>query len=81
MAKKHFSRDLPLETGNPAENLWNVHEMALFLRKSAHAVYKMVERRQIPYFKVRQAVRFNPVAIRAWLQRHAVRPDPSWDGR
>lgn len=65
----------------PSDGLWDVRDMARFLKKSAAAVFKCVERRQLPFLKLGQAVRFDPVAVRAWLARHAVPPDGPRHGR
>ena len=75
--KRPITSGGPLEVQPPSEHLWNVHEVAEFLRKSPHAVYKMAERRQIPFLKIRSAIRFDPVTIRAWVSRHSVSPDPN----
>ncbi len=71
----------PRSSGNPIlaleplpEQLWNIGDLAKYLRKSTHAVYKMVERGQIPYVKIEQAVRFNPPVIREWIARLSIPP-------
>lgn len=56
------------------ESLWNVRDLAAFLATSAHAVYKLVERRQIPHIRLGCKILFDPNAIRAWLNDHLVNP-------
>lgn len=83
-AKRSRPSDVPLSPEIPVarfEALWDVKDMASFLKKTPAAVYKAVERRELPYLKLRQAVRFDPIAVRAWLDRHAVPPDPTRRGR
>jgi excisionase family DNA binding protein len=46
--------------------------MAAYIRKTEHAIYKMVERGQIPCVKLGQALRFDPAAIQAWIHEHSI---------
>jgi excisionase family DNA binding protein len=79
------SQGHPIPSPEPLpEQLWQVGDLAKYFRKSRHAIYKMVERRQLPFVKVGQAVRFNPPVIREWIARHSVAPispRPSVDRR
>jgi excisionase family DNA binding protein len=52
--------------------LWNVGEVAAFLRTSAGAVYKLVERRGIPHVRLGRRVLFDSRAIHKWIERHHV---------
>lgn len=82
VTRRQHSGNHPVEAlpGPQPEHLWDVGETAAFIRKSCRGVYKMVERRQIPYLKIGAAVRFDPAEIRAWVHQYAVPPDPGWIG-
>ena len=60
------------ENGN---RLWNVRDLATFLATSAHAVYKLVERRQVPFVRLGRKILFDPDIIRTWINQHAVTPE------
>ncbi|UCG51022.1 MAG: helix-turn-helix domain-containing protein [Candidatus Latescibacterota bacterium] len=49
--------------------LWTVDEVARFLRCSKDAIYRMVERQEIPHIRVfkRKGLRFRPEEIEGWL--------------
>jgi len=57
---------------NRAESLWSVIEVALFLNASRDAIYKLVERKQIPHIRLGRKIVFDPVRIRKWLEAHAI---------
>ena len=78
MRRRPHPDPLPPGVHSEPETLWNVHEAAAFLRKTPDGVYKMVERRQVPFLKIRQALRFDPPTLRAWALRHAVPANPEW---
>lgn len=51
------------------ERLWTVDDVCNFLGYKRNAVYQLIYRRRIPCIKLsKKAVRFDPVAIRKWLQ-------------
>jgi excisionase family DNA binding protein len=54
------------------ESLWNVADAAAFLNTSRNAVYKLVERKQIPHFRLGRKVLFDPAKLRRWLEDHHV---------
>ena len=56
-----------------AESLWTVGDLALFLKISPNAAYKLVERRRIPHIRLNRKVLFDPQTIRNWLNQHAVK--------
>lgn len=64
---KHVSDD-------QIETLWEVSDVALFLKKTPDALYKMVERRQIPYIKISRRVYFDRDEIKKWLLKQTVKP-------
>lgn len=57
---------------NRAEALWNVAEVGAFLNASREAIYKLVERKQIPHIRLGRKIVFDPVRIRKWLETHTV---------
>jgi predicted DNA-binding transcriptional regulator AlpA len=63
------------ENGHPLkiEPLWNVKDLCSFLKTSANAVYKLVERKQVPHIRLNRKVLFDPQTIRNWLNQHAVK--------
>lgn len=56
----------------PESGLWTVQDMAVFLRTTPAAVFKSVERRQIPHIRLGRRILFDPAAVREWLGRHQV---------
>lgn len=50
------------------EHLWKVADVARFLRCSTSYVYKAVERGELPVIRFGAMVRFNPEAIRTFVQ-------------
>jgi len=56
------------------DRLWNVRDLASYLHTTEHAVYKLVERRQVPVIRLGRKILFHPKAIRAWLAEQAVAP-------
>ena len=56
-----------------AETMWTVKDLASFLRVSSNAVYKLVERKQVPHIRFNRKVLFDPQSIRNWLSQHSVR--------
>ena len=51
----------------PDDQLWTVPDVAKFLRASTSWVYKAAERDQLPSIRIGAMLRFDPTAIRAWL--------------
>lgn len=54
------------------EPLLTVREAAKLLRASPGAVYKLVEKRQIPHLRIGRKILFDPVILRTWLNELAV---------
>lgn len=54
--------------------LLTVEEVAARLRVSKTTVYRLVERRRIPFFKYGNAVRIAEADVRAYLRAHRVEP-------
>jgi len=48
---------------------------ATFSKKKIRENKEMIERKQIPYFKVGDRVRFDPTALSEWLNRKVVREE------
>lgn len=56
------------------EPLLTVHQVASWLNMSAVWVYKQAERGLLPFYRVGQAMRFNPEEIRSYLnQREGIK--------
>jgi excisionase family DNA binding protein len=51
-----------------AGNLWNVHDVAAYLKASTSYVYKAAERGQIPCHRLGALLRFVPDEVKAWAQ-------------
>jgi len=58
---------------NKSITLWRIEDVAQFLGKTLQAVYKMVERGQIPYIKLGRLVYFQPAEIQKWLSNRSIR--------
>ena len=56
-----------------ADQLWNVRDVARYLRASRSWVYKAAERNTIPAVRVGSLLRFDPSAIRAYVAALAPR--------
>ena len=52
---------------SPDDQLWTVPDVAKFLRASTSWVYKAAERDQLPSIRIGAMLRFDPTAIRSWL--------------
>jgi excisionase family DNA binding protein len=50
------------------ENLWDVSELAGFLKVSRSWVYQSVAAGNVPVIRIGAALRFEPGAIRAWMR-------------
>ena len=47
--------------------LWDVHDVAGFLKLSASWVFKRAADGTLPTLRIGRSLRFNPEAIRAWV--------------
>ena len=54
--------------------LLTVEQAAEWLGMSPAAIRSMVQRRQVPYFKVGRRVRFDPDHVQRWLNAQRVLP-------
>ncbi|MBU0625816.1 helix-turn-helix domain-containing protein [Patescibacteria group bacterium] len=54
------------------QNLLNVRELAALLKVSATSVYRLVERRDIPFVRLPRGLRFSEADVEAFLARHRV---------
>jgi excisionase family DNA binding protein len=61
--------NLPLEGQN---DLLTVKEMAALLRTSPATVYRIVERRSIPFLRLPRGIRFSRKDVEAYLKRCSV---------
>jgi len=52
---------------NARESLWDVTELATFLKVSKSWVYQASAAGNIPCIRIGAALRFEPEAIRAWM--------------
>ena len=55
--------------GAAPEPLLTVPEVATWLRLSVKATYRMAEEGRLPAIRVSNRLRFDPRAIRAWLDK------------
>lgn len=59
---------------NPTPQLWTVRDAAVFLSTTVAAIYKMVERRQIPHVRLGdRKLRFEPSILRDWVRQNAIK--------
>jgi len=56
--------------------LLSIDETSEYLGLAPTTLYKMVNRRQIPYVKVGRLLRFDRRLIDGWLEEHTVMPMP-----
>jgi excisionase family DNA binding protein len=56
------------------ENLITIKQAASMLALSVPTLYRLVEARKLPYFKIGGAVRFSERALLAWLAQCERRP-------
>jgi excisionase family DNA binding protein len=56
------------------KRLYTIKEASEYLGKSVKALYHMVERRQIPFVKIRKNLRFDKIALDKWIEKHTI-PD------
>ena len=59
-----------IDQHTPDTRLWMVEDVADYLRCSKDAVYRMVERQEIPHTRIfrRKGLRFRPAEIEEWLR-------------
>jgi excisionase family DNA binding protein len=58
------------------DRLLSLEEVAVLLATSPRHVKRLVYERRIPYVKVGRWVRFDHASLVAWLEEHAVEPNP-----
>jgi excisionase family DNA binding protein len=56
------------EAKNVDESLWDVAELAAFLKVSRSWIYQATAAGNIPSIRIGAALRFEPEAIRAWMR-------------
>ena len=56
------------------KRLLTIKEASEYLGKSVKALYHMVERRQIPFVKIRKNLRFDKIDLDKWIEKHTI-PD------
>jgi len=54
------------------QNLLNVRELATLLKVSATSIYRLVERRDIPFVRLPRGLRFREADVEAFLARRTV---------
>jgi len=57
---------------NTTTELFTPDELAQMLKISRSSVYRLVEQRQIPFYKVRRSLRFKQSDISAYLEQSRV---------
>lgn len=60
-----------------ASGLWRVKETAAYLNMTAHGLYKMVERRQVPFVRIGRLIFFDPKSLDTWIQENTIKADPA----
>ena len=58
----------PNPTTPPAEGLWTAADVARYLQASRSWVYQKAEAGLLPSMRIGGLLRFNPEAVRAWVQ-------------
>jgi len=62
-----------------APPLLTLEEVAAFLRVSKTSVYRLVERRELPFCRVGRNLRFRPKDLEAYLEARRIGSTPSDD--
>ncbi len=72
MPRNESEADSPRHS--PQTQLWLVADVAEYLRCSEDAVYRMVERSEIPHRRIfkRKGLRFHPEEIERWARTGAI---------
>ncbi len=52
----------------------DIHELSKELKISTGGIYHWVSQRKIPYLKIGRNIRFDPEAIKQWLESKEVNP-------
>ena len=55
---------------NYMEELLTIDELAKYLKISKHTIYKMLEKGEIPAFKIANQWRFKRSDIDEWIEKH-----------
>lgn len=58
--------------------LLTIDELAKMFRVSKTTIYRMVESRIIPFFKISSAIRFSEDEMTAYLESQRVKPKHEW---
>jgi len=61
-------------SSNIIANLLTVNELAAYLKISKTSVYRLIEKRQIPFYKVKGGLRFTEQDVLKYLERNRVEP-------
>lgn len=56
--------------------LMGVGTAAAYLGLGKKAIYRLVEKREIPYVRIAAKVFFEKPALEAWIAQHRVEPEP-----
>ena len=62
----------------PVTELLTIKELAKALKISAVTAYRMVEHRELPFFRVRGSLRFAGLDIEAYLLRNRIESKSEW---
>jgi excisionase family DNA binding protein len=54
------------------KRLFTIKEASEYLGKSVKALYHMVERRQIPFVKIRKNLRFDKIDLDKWIEKQKI---------
>lgn len=56
------------------ERLMTIEEVAEYFQVSKGAIYKRIQRGQIPYMKMGSLLRFNPSKIEEYIRENTIEP-------
>jgi excisionase family DNA binding protein len=60
---------------NELPSLWTVRVAAVKLATTPHAIYKLVEKRRIPFVRIGKRIRFDPTVISRWIEENSIPAD------
>jgi excisionase family DNA binding protein len=55
---------------NIKEELWTARDIARWSKLDVQTIYRKVERKEIPFIKVGNAIRFVPSEIERWVRKN-----------
>lgn len=68
--RKSISKDAMLSVAG-GEEVWTVRDLARYLRCHTSTLYRLVNRGQIPHFRLGTDIRFRRSLIKKWLDKQS----------